>query len=141
MSCVPWGSSAFPSRRFRWPFAGLPPLEEVKQEVKQEEEQGGDYTTIYENNEPVRVSFGSTDCAEAFADDEVGGLAIALSHGSVLFECALEELHATTALKKPNRHKPTRIGLVFYQHHDLNLPKHSKGLMLEIKEARKRFKE
>ena len=56
------------------------------------------------------VEYKYSDCAEAFMDKEVGGLAISLPHGSVVFECARHELHATTALNEPNRVNPTRIG-------------------------------
>ena len=60
-----------------------------------------------------QISYQYADCSEAIRDPEVGGLAISLPHGSVVFECARHELHATTALKEPNRSRPTRIGESF----------------------------
>ena len=86
----------------------------------------------------------------AFASVEVGGLAVALSHGSVAIEVAKEEVlltslrllsshpfpssvrshpsspqvHATTPLSAPSAASPSRIGLVFYQHHSLHHPGH-----------------
>lgn len=72
--------------------------------------------------EPIGVITDYIDNTECFKDSQMGGVAIAL--GSVLFECAKHEMHSTTALKKPNRLSPTRISLVFYQHRNLNKPKH-----------------
>lgn len=61
---------------------------------------------------------------DCFEDPQMGGVAIALPHGSVIIECAKLEMHSTTAVKKPNRLNPTRMTLIFYQHRNLNRPKH-----------------
>jgi hypothetical protein len=74
--------------------------------------------------EPIGKVVEICENEECFKDSQMGGVAIALGHGSVLFECAKQELHCTTAVRRPNRLRPARISLVFYQHRNLNRARH-----------------
>lgn len=81
-------------------------------------------TTNLPKSEPIGEITEVNDNLECFQDTQLGGVGIALEHGSVLIECAKHEMHATSSLKKPNRKNPTRITLIFYQHRNLNRHRH-----------------
>merc|ERR1711970_774147 len=91
------------------------------------EESNMEADDLAKSMEGVKIQVKPSDCLEAFQDPSIGGIALALPHGSVVIECAKAELHATTALSQPNREEPHRIGLVFYQHKNLHHPNHGVG--------------
>lgn len=94
-----------------YPPAPAPPVAPIMKPPEPPKETLGEVKEINDN----------TDC---FEDPQMGGVAIALQHGSLIIECAKLEMHSTTALKQPNRLNPTRITLIFYQHRNLNRRAH-----------------
>ncbi len=108
----------------------LPPTPVSLIDSPRQSHTGYPLSTSDELEEPVKeedvITYQEVTNREVFGERnvDIGGLAIALEHGSVLIECAKHEMHATTALRNPDRFNPTRIGLVFYQHKRLTFERH-----------------
>ena len=65
-----------------------------------------------------------------YAKNENGKPAIRLKleNGSILFEVARKEVHASTKVANPNPCNPSRIGLIFFQHIKMDRPQHGQNL-------------
>ena len=53
-----------------------------------------------------------SECLEAFRDRNIGGVAFALPHGSILIECAKQELHNSIEGSKTQKSTPDRPSLL-----------------------------
>jgi hypothetical protein len=65
-------------------------------------------------------------CLNEYSLEEGGepGVAFDLGNASVLIEAASRELHSSSQIKNPDCKKPSRVGLVCYQHNHLDKPDH-----------------
>ena len=100
-------------------------LAEVSTDVKKEE-------NLFVSPTPSTSSTSRAKVGESF----VGGVAIALTHGSVLFQVAKREMHAHSAPASTHADAPT-IRLEFHQQKGLNLPKHGHAEYLQLDEIRR----
>ena len=74
--------------------------------------------------------------SRVFAQTTVGGVAIVLPHGSVLFEVTKREINASTVIGQRSADDPC-ISLEFHQQKGLNLPKHGHDEYLQLDEIRR----